>query len=166
MAESPARPIHHIGYWVDDLEQSIERAQAELGVGPFWVHEHITFEAFRMAGRSDAESVVFDHSAAFTAWGPIVLEYGQVHAVDDELARLYGVRTGAVSHVSWLAEDLATERERLAAFGCAFINSAATGPVSVEWVSGGSLFGHPIEVHLDTEFMRGMHGRLIALGDE
>ena len=103
---------------------------------------------------------MFDHSAAFAAWGPIVLELGQVHAIDDELARLYGVRAGAVSHVSWLAADLDAEQERLAASGCRFINSAETGPVSVVWITGGELFDHPIELHRDSEFMRGMHGRL------
>jgi hypothetical protein len=29
-----------------------------------------------------------DHSAAFAAWGPVVVELGQVHAIDDRLAAL------------------------------------------------------------------------------
>ncbi len=156
------RPIHHMGYWVSDLNEGIEKFSAELGVGPFAVHEHVTFAEFTMAGRDD---VVFDHSAAFAAWGSIVIELGQVHDIDDELARLMGTTPGTVSHVSWLAPDLEAERIRLAQFGCEFINSAKTGPVSVLWVTGGSLFTHPIEVHLDTPFIRSMQPKLAGLAE-
>ena len=165
MSLGAARPIHHIGYWVDDLEEAAWRMHLDLGVGPFAHAPHISFRSFVMAGRTD-DAPVFDHSAAFAAWGPIVVEIGVVHEIDDELARAYGVRTGAISHVSWLAPDLAAERERLATSGCEFINSAETGPVAVEWLSGGRLFDHPIEVHRDSDFMRGMHGRLAALAAE
>jgi Glyoxalase/Bleomycin resistance protein/Dioxygenase superfamily len=161
MSEPQARPIHHIGYWVDDLEEAAWRAHRDLGIGPFALASHISFARFEMAGRSADEPVVFDHSAAFAAWGPIVVELGQVHDIDDELAAAYGVRSGAVSHVSWLAPDLPAERARLAESGCTFINSAETGPVSVEWLTGGRLFDHPIEVHRDSAFMRGMHERLV-----
>jgi len=154
------RPIHHMGYWVSDLAEGIERFSAELGVGPFAVHEHVTFTGFQMSERRD---VVFDHSAAFAAWGPIVIELGQVHAIDAELDRLMGTAAGTVSHVSWLAPDLEAERARLESAGCEFINTAQTGPVSVLWMTGGSLFAHPIEVHLDTPFIRGMQPRLAAL---
>jgi len=156
------RPIHHIGYWVDDLEEAAARFRRDLGIGAFTLASHIAFASFEMAGRDPRSTIVFDHSAAFAAWGPIVVEIGQVHAIDPELAVAYGVRPGAVSHVSWLAPDLADERRRLADSDCEFINSGQTGPVSVEWVSGGTLFEHPIEVHLETDFMRGMHSRLVA----
>ncbi len=162
MPSVPARPLHHIGYWVDDLEEAAWRAHRDLGVGPFAHAPHISFRTFVMAGRDPGEAVVFDHSAAFAAWGPIVVELGQVHEIDDALAAAYGIRPGAVSHVSWLAPDLGAERERLAEAGCTFINSAETGPVSVEWLTGGRLFDHPIEVHRDSDFMRGMHDRLAA----
>ena len=156
------RPIHHLGYWVEDLATGIEQFSGELGVGPFAVHDHVTFAQFHMDGRDE---VVFDHSAAFAAWGSIVIELGQVHEIDPHLAALMGTTPGTVSHVSWLAPDLDVERERLAGFGCEFINTAQTGPVSVLWVTGGSLFAHPIEVHLDTPFIRGMQPKLAALAD-
>lgn len=158
-----ARPIHHMGYWVEDLAEGIERFSAELGVGPFAVHEHVTFAEFVMPGH---DAVVFDHSAAFAAWGSIVIELGQVHEIDDELAGLMGADPGTVSHVSWLAPDLEAEQARLAQFGCELINTARTGPVSVLWVTGGELVAHPIEVHLDTPFIRGMQPRLSALAED
>lgn len=155
-----SRPLHHIGYWVDDLEEAAWHMHRDLGIGPFAHAPHITFASFEMPGREGA--IDFDHSAAFAAWGPIVVEIGQVHTIDDDLATAYGVRTGAISHVSWLAPDLPAERARLTESGCELINTAQTGPVSVEWLTGGALFDHPIEVHRDSEFMRGMHARLVA----
>lgn len=136
----------------------------DLGIGPFAHAPHITFASFEMPNRTG--EIAFDHSSAFAAWGPVVVEISQVHAIDDELAEAYGVRSRGVSHVSWLAPDLAAERARLRAAGCELINTARTGPVSVEWLTGGDLFDHPIEVHLDSEFMRGMHARLVARAND
>ena len=93
--------LHHVGYYVDDLEEAVHRAIRDLGIGPFLRHEHITFDEFTCAeGVPDADPVVFDHSAAFAAWGPLVLELAEVHDIDDGLARAYGVVPGAASHVS------------------------------------------------------------------
>jgi hypothetical protein len=148
--------IHHIGYWVDDLSDAQEQWNRDLGVGPFQVIEHITFESFVL-------DVVFDHSAAFAAWGPIVVELAQVHAIDDRLATAYRIAPGAVSHVAWVVPDVAQESKRLTGLGCRPINTARTGPISVAWHEGGPLFPHPIEVHQDNEVIAGMHQHLCAL---
>lgn len=160
--------IHHIGYWVEDLEEAVARSIRNLGVGPFLVHEHITFDSFDYADGITIEprgvpSAPFDHTAAFTAWGPIVLELGQVHTIDPGLAEAYQVAPGAMSHVSWVVDDLETEAARLTALGCAPINTARTGPIHVSWHRGGPLFPHPIELHEANFAILGMHDRLTAL---
>jgi hypothetical protein len=156
--------LHHLGYWVDDLAAAQARWQAELGVGPFEVIEHVPFDSFAMAdGERIRPDVVFDHSAAFAAWGPVVVELDQVHAIDDRLAAAYGVVPGAVSHVSWVVPDIEQESSRLARLGCALINTARSGPITVAWHDGGRLFPHPIELHQRNDVIDGMHGRLCAL---
>ncbi len=156
--------LHHLGYYVDDLEEAVHRSVRDLGIGPFLRHEHITFDEFTCAdGVASAEPVVFDHSAAVAAWGPLVLEVAQVHEIDDGLARAYRVAPGVVSHVSWVVDDLAAERARLIELGCEPINTARTGPIHVSWHSGGPLFPHPIEVHESNPAIEGMHPRLAAL---
>jgi len=156
--------LHHVGYWVDDLAAAMARWQAQLGVGPFQVIEHVRFDEFVLAvGDQRCDTVVFDHAAAFAAWGPVVVELGQVHAIDDRLAAAYGVTPGAISHVSWVVPDVAAESARLARLGCRLINTARSGPISVAWHDGGPLFPHPVEVHQHNEVIAGMHDRLAAL---
>ena len=168
--------LHHVGYWVDDLDAAMKQWSRDLGVGPFNVIEHVPFEEFVLAadgparadgpGRADGQAradVVFDHSAAFAAWGPVVLELGQVHAIDDRLAAAYDVTPGAISHVSWVVPDVQQESARLAHIGCRLINTARSGPIHVAWHDGGPLFPHPVELHQHNDVIAGMHGRLVAL---
>ena len=118
------RALHHVGYWVDDLDAAMKQWHRDLDVGPFDVIEHVPFEEFVLTdGGRVRDDVVFDHSAAFAAWGPIVVELGQVHVADDRLAAAYRIASGAISHVSWVVPDLARESARLARLGCRLINT-------------------------------------------
>jgi hypothetical protein len=156
--------IHHVGYWVEDLSAAQIQWGRDLDVGPFQVIEHMTFDSFVLTLDGQRhEGVVFDHSAAFAAWGPVVVELGQVHAIDGRLAAAYKFAPGTVSHVSWVVPDMAAESARLEKLGCAPINTARSGPVSVAWHDGGPLFPHPIEVHQDNQVIATMHDRLAAL---
>ena len=153
--------FHHIGYWVPDLAAGAETVARTLGVGPFLVHRHVTFDTLRMAdGAEITDPAFFDHSAAFVAWGPVVLELAEVHSVDDGLAAAYGIGFDRVGHVSWVTDDLAAEGARLEAAGCRLIHEAVSGAVHVAWYDGGSLFPHPIELHRAGPPILGMHGRL------
>jgi catechol 2,3-dioxygenase-like lactoylglutathione lyase family enzyme len=166
-------PLHHMGYWVDDLDEAVDRAVRTLGVGPFLVHRHVRFASFTLAdGTEVTDPDYFDHTAAFAAWGPVVLELAQVHTVHPDLAAAYGIEgtdglggrySGQVGHVSWVVDDLTAETRRLEAVGCPLIHTSNLGAVSVAWHHGGQLFPHPIEVHLAGAPILGMHTRLAAL---
>jgi catechol 2,3-dioxygenase-like lactoylglutathione lyase family enzyme len=137
------RGLHHIGYWTDDLDAAMAQAGRVLGVGPFQVLAHVDLGDFRFRG----EPAVLDHSAAFTAWGPVLLELNVAHDVQPAALRdALGIRPGAVSHVAWTTEDLPAERQHLATAGCPLLTTSVGGAVA-DWFGGGSLFGHPIEVH-------------------
>jgi methylmalonyl-CoA/ethylmalonyl-CoA epimerase len=158
--------LHHVGYWVEDLDQAVERAVQTLGVGPFLVHRSIRFSSFHLAdGTEITDPGYLDHSAAFTAWGPVVLELGQVYSIDPGLAAAYGMPSAGVGHVSWVVPDLDVESARLAGLGCRLIHTASLGEVRVAWHDGGPLFPHPIEVHRSGGPILGMHARLVALAD-
>jgi len=157
-------PLHHIGYWVGDLDATMKQWTRDLGVGPFQVIEHVPLEDFVLTvdGRHYGD-IVFDHATAFAAWGPVVVELSQVHAIDDRLAAAYGFAPGTVSHVSWVVPDLAAESARLERLGCRLINTARSGPISVAWHDGGPLFPHPVELHQHNDVIAGMHDSLVAL---
>jgi catechol 2,3-dioxygenase-like lactoylglutathione lyase family enzyme len=158
--------LHHIGYWVDDLDAAMKRWHRDLGVGPFQVIEHVRFEEFVLTiDGQQHHDVVFDHAAAFATWGPVVVELNQVHAIDDRLAAALNPTRGAVSHVSWVVPDVGEESARLARLGCRLINTARSGPIEVAWHDGGPLFGHPVELHQHNDVIAGMHARLVALRD-
>lgn len=150
------RGFHHIGYWVDDLEQAMRDATELLGVGPFRVMEHIDLGDFHFQGGAGT----LDHSAAFTQWGPIILELNQAHDVQPPALRsALGVAHGAVSHTSWWTTDLSAETEHLESAGCALLTTSVGGAVA-NWFSGGKLFGHPIEIHQPTPGVLGMWASL------
>ena len=164
------RRLHHVGYWLYDLDAALEQWGQDLGVGPFDVIGHMTFDSFSVPWSStDSSTATWSstNSAAFAAWGPVVVELSQVHAIDDRLAAAYGSAAagpaGVVSHVSWVVPDVAEESDRLARLGCLLINTARSGPISVAWHDGGPLFPHPIEVHQHNSVIAGMHDRLVAL---
>jgi catechol 2,3-dioxygenase-like lactoylglutathione lyase family enzyme len=158
--------VHHVGYWVDDLDEAVDRAVRTLGVGPFLVHRHVRFQSFTLADGTEIDDPeYFDHTAAFASWGPIVIELGQVHTAHPDIIEAYGIRAGAVGHVSWVVDDLPAETARLEALGCPLIHTASLGAVNVAWHSGGELFPHPVEVHLAGAPILGMAGRLAALAD-
>jgi catechol 2,3-dioxygenase-like lactoylglutathione lyase family enzyme len=159
-------PIHHVGYWVDDLDAAVDRAVRTLGVGPFLLHRNVRFASFTWAdGTAVTDPAYFDHSAAFAAWGPIVLELAEVHTAHPDIVAAYGIRTGDVGHVSWVVDDLAVESARLESLGCRLLHTASLGAVNVAWHDGGELFPHPIEVHLAGGPINGMHARLTALAE-
>jgi catechol 2,3-dioxygenase-like lactoylglutathione lyase family enzyme len=149
-----SRGLHHIGYWVDDLDAAMAQASDLLGVGPFTVLEHVDLGEFRFVPGPAGEQAVLDHTAAFTAWGPVLLELNLAHRIEPpELREALGVAPGRVSHVAWTTDDLTAEDAHMAASGCPLLTTSVGGAVA-NWYGGGSLFGHPIEVHQPPEGVR------------
>lgn len=136
-------PFHHIGYVVNDLRADVPRFSATTGAGPFFAFEHIIFEEVTYRG----EPAVYDHSSAFAQWGPIMIELTQVYDAQPAGLRDAFVKPGGgVGHVGLLADSLADEVARLQDAGLTPFHTGRGGPVSVVWLDGGELFGHPVEV--------------------
>ena len=134
--------IHHVGYVVDDLRAGVERFARDVGAGPFYAMEHIAFDEVSFEGGE----AVYDHSSAFGAWGPILVELTQVHeARPAGLADALSQPGDGIGHVAWLADDLPAEVARLEAAGLHLFHTGRTGPVSAAWLTGPP-FGHPVEV--------------------
>ena len=107
------RPLHHVGYWVDDLDDGGRpRRRGTLGVGPFLVHPHVRFDSFTLAdGTRDRRPGVLRPHRGVRLLGPDRAgARREVHTRRPRPRR--GVRHPApatVGHVSWVVDDLAAE---------------------------------------------------------
>jgi catechol 2,3-dioxygenase-like lactoylglutathione lyase family enzyme len=139
----PTRPIHHVGYFVDDIPAAVNWAVTTLGAGPFFVAAHITFDEVTYLG----EPAAYDQTSAFGQWGPIKLELTAVHsAAPAGLAAALAGPTPRIGHVAWLASDLEKESSALSAAGAPLFHTAGSGPVRGAWHDARATLGHDIEV--------------------
>ena len=107
------------------------------------VLKHVDLGDFRFRG----EPATLDHSAAFAAWGPVLLELDQVHEVRPACAARGPRRAAGHGQPRGLDHRRSGRGTgALAAAGCGLLTTSAGGAVA-DWFSGGSLFGHPVEIH-------------------
>lgn len=159
---SPAAPLHHIGYVVEDLRTGVQQFSARFGAGPFFGMEHLVFDEVTYRG----EPATYDHSSAFGRWGQILVELTEVHDAQPEgLHDALVAPGGGVGHVAWLAESLADEVHRLESAGLTVFHTGQTGPASAVWLHGGGLLGHPIEVLQAREEILGFYAMVRAAGE-
>ena len=146
MAAAPdTRVMHHLGYFVDDLEAAAQHFAVTLGAGPFLSLGHVPQHNSTFRG----ETVDYDHSTAFGQWGPILLEISQIHFAEPPSLReffLGGGVTPRIGHVAWLADDLDAESDALANEGLPLVRTGGSGPVQTRWHDGRSLLGHSVEL--------------------
>jgi catechol 2,3-dioxygenase-like lactoylglutathione lyase family enzyme len=142
---APLRPFHHLGYVVDDLPRAVHWAVDNFGAGPFFVMEHMPFDAVTFEG----EPGTYDHSTALGQWGPVRLELTVVHGASPPglAAMLGGPPTPRLGHVAWLAEDLEAESARLQAAGLRLFHTGRAGPVHAHYFDARATLGCHIEVH-------------------
>jgi hypothetical protein len=145
MTDGLHRSPLHFGYLVEDIEAAAQRLATAVGAGPFLHIGHVKLAVATYRG----EPAVYDHSTAFGQWGPTVIEISQIHHAEPAGLREF-FTTGpppAIGHVAWMVDDLEAESTDLERQGLALVHTGTSGPVTAHWHDGGTLFGHPIEVH-------------------
>jgi hypothetical protein len=160
--EEIAPPLHHIGYVVPALRAGVERFAAATGAGPFFAIEHMVFDEVTF---QDGPAV-YDHSSAFGAWGPLLVELTEVHAAaPPAFAQRLTAPGAGLGHVAWLADSLQDETARLAAHGITPFHRGRSGPVSAVWFDGGPLLGHPVEVLRRCDQILGFYAMVCAAAE-
>jgi len=98
------------GFVVSDLEAAVKHWSGKLGVGPFFLLEHIPFGTLYFRGRP----VTFDMSVALAQWGEMQIELIVQH---DEMPSIYSefrTRHGTgLQHVGVMTADLDADLARL-----------------------------------------------------
>ncbi len=143
------RPIVHVGYSVDSIEEAVDFLVESLGAGPFFVMKDIRIPELRNA----AGPIVWEHSAAFGQCGNINIELQQTDRLEpaDAFGPTYE-RRNQFNHVAYVVDDLAQERARLDAMGLELLFEGRNGPHE-SLLYDAPLLGHTIEVHQDFPLM-------------
>jgi catechol 2,3-dioxygenase-like lactoylglutathione lyase family enzyme len=149
--------VHHVGYVVDDLATGVARFAAAFGIGPFLAIEHMEFDEVTFRGGPAA----YDHSSAFAAWGPLLVEITEIHGAEpDGLREALTPAGGGLGHLGFLVDSPEETAARLAEFGCEVFHTGRTGPAGASWLSGGELFGHPLELLRRAPQLEGFYARI------
>ena len=97
-----------IAYAVDDVTAAA-RTWVGLGVGPFFLRQHIDVTNARVRGHDG----VFDHSSAFAQWGDVMVELIQQH--DGGADPIVG--SSGVHHMAHFVDDFARASAELSDSG-------------------------------------------------
>ena len=127
-------PIRQLGYVVHDLDRALRYWTQTMGVGPFFVQRHVTFEAYRYRGQP---SIPPDLSLAIANSGDLQIELIAQH---DERPSPYrdfldAGREGAQHVSSWLSrEEYDAVRQTLHAGGTAIAHEGTIPVVGLRFV--------------------------------
>ena len=155
------RPIVHVGYSVDSIEQAVEFLTRGLGSGPFFLMKNIRIPELRNA----AGPIIWEHSAAFGQSGNMNIELQQTDRLEpgDAFGSTYE-RRNQFNHVAYVVDDLAEERRRLDAMGLELLFEATNGPHE-SVLYDAPLLGHTIEVHRDFRLFQEFRAAMTAAAE-
>ena len=96
-------PIIQNGFVVPDLERAMRHWTEAVGVGPFFVLEHVQWsEVFLRGDRID-----IDMSVGVAQWGPVQVELVQQHDATPSIYREFAASKGAgLQHVGVMTDDI------------------------------------------------------------
>ncbi|MEP1124018.1 MAG: VOC family protein [Ilumatobacter sp.] len=141
-------PPVQLAYAVDDVRDAAA-GWVPLGVGPFFVMEHIELGETRING----SPATFDHSSAYGWWGDLMFELICQHdtpATDRPSNRPSNriVGSGGLHHVAHFVDDLDAVSSGLVVDGHAEVLRAETaGGMGFAFHDGGPTRGHLIEIY-------------------
>lgn len=129
-----------LAYAVDDV-RAAAAGWAPVGVGPFFVMEHIELGATRINGTP----ATFDHSSAYGWWGDVMFELICQHDTPGS-DRIVG--TDGLHHVAHFVDDLDAVSTGLIRDGHAEVLRAETSNgMGFAFHDGGAARGHLIEIY-------------------
>ena len=144
-----------IAYRVDDLEAACHEWAAKVGAGPFLIRHHLPVIA-----RHDGEPAVYDHSAAFGQWGPVMLELIQLHEVEPAAMRevLQHDLPGQVNHFACWVEDLEAASAALIEQGMPLTMAlTSSSGMEVRFHDARHVIGGVLELYVGTEHLRAFY---------
>jgi hypothetical protein len=116
-------PIIQNGFVVHDIEAAVAHWSGKLGIGPFYLIEHIEFGEAWFRG----EPLKIDMSVAIAQWGEIQIELIQQHDTGPSIYTEFKARHAAgLQHVGVLTESVDAHLARLRPLGLQPVQWGAT----------------------------------------
>lgn len=163
MPQTTARPNHlvQIAYRVDDLEAACHEWAQHVGAGPFLIREHMAVTVTH-----DGRPAVYDHSAAFGQWGPVMLELVKLHACEPESMRAVVEHDlpGQVNHFACFVDDLDEASAALEEQGFPLVmDLVSSSGMQVRFHDARPLVGGLLELYVGTEHLRAHYDHVADL---
>ena len=169
---NPANPLQaslpaalvQIAYRVDDLEAACHEWAQKVGAGPFLVRNHLPVIATH-----NGEPAIYDHSAAFGQWGPVMLEIIQLHECEPASMRevLSHDRPGQINHYACFVEDLDAASAALIIAGMPLTMSlTSSSGMEVHFHDARHLLGGVLELYVGNVHLRGFYDKVAALAQD
>lgn len=150
-----------IAYRVTDLEAACRQWAATTGAGPFLIRRNIPVTASHRG-----QPAVYDHSAAFGQWGPLMVELVELHACAPESMRavIEHEQIGQVNHFACFVDDLDAASAALEAQGCPLTLTVITSSgMPVHYHDARAQVGAVLELYVGTEHLRALYSKVAAL---
>ena len=150
-----------IAYVVPDLEAACLEWAHRVGAGPFLVRAHLPVTVTHLG-----ETAVYDHSAAFGQWGPLMIELVQLHeCAPASLGEVFGHSSpNQVNHFAYFVDDLDASSSALQAQGFPLImDLTSSSGMRVHFLDGRSTTGGIIEIYVGNEHLRAHYARVAEL---
>ncbi|MET0816966.1 MAG: VOC family protein [Solirubrobacteraceae bacterium] len=155
-------PVHHYGYVVRSLEETIEALVAKFGAGPFFVLRGTPLENVTSRG----EPATFDHSAAFGQCGATLVELLEIHECHPPRVR-DGFAQGRpqLQHMAFAVPDLDAASARAEDEGLPAFLRADLGDIRYVFHDAADVLGYHVELHADSPGLRGFSEMVRAASD-
>jgi hypothetical protein len=117
-------PVMQLGFVVGDLEHAMRHWLDKVGIGPFFVLEHVKFAQVLHRGKPTD----IDMSVALAQWGAVQVEliqqYNDAPSIYTEFA---GRRLGGLQHLGVMTDSVADDLVRLNKLGIEPVQQGHTG---------------------------------------
>ncbi len=117
-------PVMQLGFVVPDLEHGMRHWLDKVGIGPFFVLEHVKFAQVVYKGKPSG----IDMSVAIAQWGEVQVELiQQFNDAPSIYSEFTGRDKGGLQHVGVMTNSVADDLVRLGKLGIEAVQQGHTG---------------------------------------
>lgn len=155
--------IHHLAYLVDEIEGAAKRLNEQFGAGPFFYLDEVPVSDVTSRG----EPAEYVHSAAFGICNEVPVELMVIAKLEPgrPAERFAGTSVPRLHHIGYAlpASGVESIRAQLEADGLPEYLRAHFGEdVDFTFHDGSTSLGHDIELHVDSDGLRGFFATVEA----